>query len=103
MSKKTLIFNTILNVVAIFPAFGVQLATVMGGATAAGEPGITGLLGTVIAASGYCFPAVFPVAIAGMWFAYIKKREVITKWFVWAPWIYLGVLMILTVLFFLSA
>ena len=82
-----LIINTILCVLGIVPAFGIQLATVMGGAAVGAGP-----LGGYLAVAGLIFPAMPIISIIGSWVAYIIGVRWLAVAFVILPWAYLLVL-----------
>jgi hypothetical protein len=88
-----LIVNTILCMLAILPAFAVQMATVMGGAS----PG-AGQLGAFIALMGLLLPGVLVVSIAGSWIA--KRWTRVSLAFVALPWVYCAILAATLVFFF---
>ena len=81
------IINTILCLLGIVPAFGIQLATVMGGAAVGAGP-----LGGFLAVAGFFFPAMPIISIIGSWIAYIIRVHWLAVAFVILPWAYLLVL-----------
>ena len=90
-----LLVNTILCLVGFLPAVGIQLATVMGGAS----PG-AGDLGAFIAVVGYVLPAMPILSMIGSWSAYVFNLEGLALVFVALPWVYLLVLGISVGIFF---
>ena len=78
------IINTVLCVVGIIPAFGVQIATVMGGASIG-----AGAFGSLIAIAGYIFPAMPILSLIGSWIAYWVGPSWLVMVFVALPWAYL--------------
>ncbi len=91
--RAILIVNTILCVLAVLPAFAVQMATVMGGAAIG-----AGQLGACIALLGLVLPGVPVVSIAGSWIA--KRWPRVSLAFVALPWIYGALLAATLVVFF---
>jgi hypothetical protein len=89
------IINTVLCVLGILPAFGVQIATVMGGASIG-----TGALGGVIALAGYIFPAMPIISIVGSWIAYWVGPPWLVMAFMALPWAYLLALGVCVGIFF---
>ena len=79
-----LIVNTVLCVIGFIPSFGVQLATVMGGAA----DGVSGL-GTGIALAGFVFPALPVISIIGSWVGYKLDATGLVLACVSLPWVYL--------------
>jgi len=93
-----LIGNTVLCVLALMPAFGLQLATVMGGAA----PG-AGPLGVWIVGLGILLPALPILSVVGSWIAYLLGWGVVAIGFVALPWAYLLVLLLIIGVFFIRA
>jgi hypothetical protein len=85
--RTIVIINTGLCLLALLPAFAVQLATVMSGAGSGG-----GRLGIFVAAMGLFLPGVPVVSIFGSWLTMRWRR--ITLGFVALPWAYMSVLML---------
>ena len=81
-----LIVNTVLCAIAIPISFGVQLMSVMGGASATGHE----TLGCMIVSLGMGCIAMPPVSIAGSWLTMRWTR--VSMLFVAAPWIYAALL-----------
>jgi hypothetical protein len=88
-----LIINTILCLLAILPAFAMQMATVMGGASLG-----AGQLGAFIALMGLLLPGVLVVSIAGSLIAMRWMR--VSLAFVALPWVYCAILAATLVFFF---
>jgi hypothetical protein len=88
-----LIINTVVCLLAILPAFAMQMATVMGGAS----PG-AGELGAFIAMMGLVLPSVLVISIAGSWIAMRWTR--VSLAFVALPWIYSAAFAATLVVFF---
>lgn len=84
-TRRIVIVNTVLCVMAIIPAFAIQLGTVMGGAA----PG-AGELGSFIAMAGLLLPALPFVSIIGSWLTLRWRR--VALGFVLLPWVYGAVL-----------
>ena len=91
--RTILIINTVVCLLAILPAFAVQLATVMGGAS----PG-AGELGQLIALLGFLLPGMPVVSIAGSWIS--KRWTRVSMAFVALPWVYSAFLAVTLVIFF---
>jgi hypothetical protein len=92
MPIEVLIINIVLCVLGIVPAFGLQMATVMGGAAVGAGP-----LGARIAVLGYIFPAMPVISIIGSWVAHLLGIAWLSAVFVALPWVYtlaLGVLLL---------
>lgn len=90
-----LLINTLLCLMGLPPAFGIQLATVMAGANA-GDSGLDRFVGW----AGYFFPAAPIVSVLGSWSAYFFNLKELALVFVAFPWVYLLVLGISLGLFF---
>lgn len=93
LSTIALIVNTVLCIVGFVPAFGVQIAAVMGG-SAIGHT----TRGTIIAIIGYVFPALPIVSIIVSWLAYLFGSSAIMVVGIAAPWVSLAVLALLILL-----
>lgn len=89
------IINTVLCLLGIVPAFGVQMATVMGGAAVGAGP-----LGARIAVLGYIFPAMPIISIIGSWIAQLLGIAWLAAAFVALPWVYTLALGTLLLVFF---
>lgn len=85
--------NSVLCLLAILPAFALQIGLVMGGAA----PGAGGL-GAFIAMAGFILPGVPVVSILGSWLTVRWPRVAIT--FVALPWLYAAVLAGALMIFF---
>jgi len=90
-----LLINTLLCLVGLLPAVGIQVATVMAGANA-GEDGFSSFVGW----AGYFFPAAPIVSVLGSWIAYFFNSKELALVFVALPWVYVLVLGISLGLFF---
>lgn len=96
--KGWVILQTIVGLLAVLPAFGLQLAMVIGGAS----PG-AGTLGQFIAYLGYLFPFVLIGSLIGMWLTYLLKWRYITIICLVMPWMSLVVLLSSIVVLFSSS
>lgn len=94
--RRVLVINTVLCVLAFVPAFGVQLASVMSGAS----PG-SGALGTFVAVLGFLLPAMPVVSVVGSWSTRRWRRVALA--FVALPWLYAVLLAITLLVFFRPA
>lgn len=90
-----LLINTVLCLVGLPPAVGIQLATVMAGANAE-DSGFN----SFVAWAGYFFPAAPIVSVLGSWGAYFFNIKELALVFVALPWVYLLVLVLSLILFF---
>lgn len=86
--KGWVILQTIVGLLAVLPAFGLQLIMGMGGAT----PG-AGTLGQLIASLGYLFPFVLIGSLIGMWLTYLLKWRYVTILCLVMPWMSLVILL----------
>ena len=86
--KGWVILQTIVGLLAVLPAFGLQLIVEMDGAT----PG-AGTLGLLISSLGYLFPFVLIGSLIGMWLTYLLKWRYVTIVCLVMPWMSLIILL----------
>lgn len=86
--KVWAIIHTVVGVLAILPAFGLQVAAVMGGASVGASS-----IGMLIAALGFIFPFFLIAALIAVWPVYLLRLDALTIAVMVAPWLYLVVLL----------
>lgn len=86
--KRWVILQTVVGLLAVLPAFGLQLTMTMGGASAG-----AGTVGYVIAYLGYLFPFVLIGSLIGMWLTYLLKWRAVAIVCLVMPWISLVILL----------
>jgi len=96
--RAWVILQSIVLVLGILPAFGVQMASVMGGASA-GDLAI----GKLVAILGLVFPFFLIGALLALWLCYALGLRALTIGCIAAPWLYLAALAISLVVMFRSA
>ena len=84
---KWVVLHSIVAVLAILPSFGVQIATVMGGAAVGDQP-----IGQFVAILGYIFPFALIGSLLALWLCFALGWKTLAVIFMAAPWVYFAVL-----------
>lgn len=93
--KRAAIIHTVVSVLATLPAIGLSIGLIIGAADAG-----AGAFGNIVAWMAGAFPVILPVSVVVTWIAYAAKRPRIEWIAIAIPWVYLLVLLSITVVTF---
>jgi hypothetical protein len=92
------ILQSVVIILGILPSFGVQMASVMGGAAAGDRAS-----GQAVALIGFLFPFVLISSLLVLWVCYWFGWRALTLASLAAPWLYLAALGVSMAILFRSA